>query len=100
MSGWEGSTRRSRLPADWRQRRALVLRRDPICRLRLVCQGAPSTEADHRQPGDDHSLDNLQGACLPCHLKKSGAEGGRAPHTRSPHQRRRPAEPHPGILEP
>ena len=43
MSGWEGSNRRARLPDDWPQRRAAILKRDPTCRLRIVCQGAPST---------------------------------------------------------
>ena len=91
LAGWTGSTRRSRLPADWAQRRAAVLTRDPICRH---CHQAPATEADHIKAGDDHRLTNLQGLCLPCHLIKSSAEGHAA---RYAHPRRRPTEPHPGL---
>ena len=92
---WSGSNRRARLPADWRKRRAAVIERDPVCRLRLRCAGAPSTEADHIHAGDDHRLVALQGACLPCHLAKSSAEGHAA---RNRHSRRRPPEPHPGAI--
>ena len=91
MSGWTGSNRRSRLPADWPRRRAAVIARDPIC---MECHLRPSTEADHKQPGDDHRLANLQGLCLPCHLKKSSGEGHAARY-RNP--RRRPPEQHPGA---
>lgn len=95
MPAWQGSNRQRRLPPDWAQRRATILRRDPTCQLRLACHGAPSTEADHINPGDDHRLANLQGACHPCHLIKSSAEGHAARY-RFP--RRRPAEQHPGLI--
>ncbi len=91
MSGWTGSNRRSRLPDDWPQRRAAVIKRDPIC---MHCHQQPSTEADHKRAGDDHRLANLQGLCLSCHLAKSSAEGHAARY-RNP--RRRPAEAHPGV---
>jgi 5-methylcytosine-specific restriction enzyme A len=92
---WTGSTRRARLPDDWAKRRAAVLERDPVCQLRIVCSGSPSTEADHVKPGDDHRPSNLQGVCLPCHLKKSSAEGHAARVWRP---RRRPTERHPGLF--
>jgi 5-methylcytosine-specific restriction endonuclease McrA len=69
-----GSTRR------WRRIRARILQRDPICTLRLVCAGAPSTQVDHRVPrwaggSDDDS--NLRGSCGPCNLARGAGEGGR-----------------------
>lgn len=86
---WQGSTRRSRLPADWNQRRATVLQRDPQCRLAYpnVCT-VRSTEVDHIKAGDDHRLTNLQGVCHPCHKVKTNAE--------RPTERRTP-QPHPGL---
>ncbi|WP_018686515.1 HNH endonuclease [Actinokineospora enzanensis] len=90
-TGWTGSDRRARLPRDWPRRRALVLARDPWCRL---CWTQPSTQADHIIAGDDHSLSNLQGVCARCHAAKSSSEGGRARRLSRP----RPAVPHPGEL--
>lgn len=72
---WAGSTRRRRLPPDWERRRRSVLARDPTCQDGRTCQGlALSREVDHIQPGDDHSLTNLQGICVDCHQAKTQAE--------------------------
>ena len=92
MSGWDTSTRRSRLPADWARRRTLVLRRDPHCRIAGPGCTGRSTEADHVIPGDNHDLSNLQGLCAPCHKAKTLAERPTTP------SRRRPAPQHPGVL--
>lgn len=94
MRAWHGSDRATRLPPDWPRRRKRILRRDSVCQ---VCQLAPSTEVDHINPGDDHSDANLQGICAPCHATKSGREGGRAAARRP--SARRPADPHPGLIE-
>lgn len=83
-SPFEGSDRRSRLPANWPQIRAQVLRRDghrcqwlvPY-RQQIKC-GALAREVDHVVRGDDHRLDNLQALCSYHHRLKTGAEGGRA----------------------
>lgn len=92
---WQGSTRASRLPLGWPKLRAQVLRRDPRCTIRTHCTGAPSTDVDHVIPGDDHRLENLRGACAPCHAAKSGREGAQARHR---HPRKRPnLEAHPGL---
>ncbi|KTR04354.1 hypothetical protein NS184_12130 [Curtobacterium luteum] len=100
MSGWATSDRRSRLPADWRRRRAAVL-----AHARRWCQALDSlggrcnehaTDCDHVEHGDDHSLDNLHALCRWHHARKSSAEGASA---------RRPKaaptwapEPHPGLV--
>ena len=60
----------------WRQLRAQVLARDPICKL---CGRAPSTEADHKTPkaqGGQDTMENLQGACKPCHSRKTVQRNG------------------------
>lgn len=74
---FKGSDRRARLPKNWNQIRAKILRRDPICR---VCNTARSTEVDHVQHGDDHSPQNLQGICSDCHKTKTGREANAARH--------------------
>lgn len=82
--GWVGSTRRARLPKNWRSEiRPAAHARNPrhICHL---C-GEPGGDAlDHIVivPGDDHSLDNLDWVHdeVPphCHRYKSSAEGNAA----------------------
>lgn len=102
MGGWANSDRRARLPADWPKRQRACLRRDPVCTCRGELDGcrlhlgrpcsSPSTEADHLVRGDDHSPENLGGKCHPCHERKTIAERLKlAP-------RRRPPEPHPGMI--
>ncbi|KKM20545.1 hypothetical protein LCGC14_1644350 [marine sediment metagenome] len=62
---------------QWRQIRKLVLLRDSTCKL---CGRAPSTEADHKTPrsrGGADTLENLQGACKPCHSRKTAVSDGR-----------------------
>ena len=87
--GWKGSTRKARLPPDWPRRRAQVLARD---NYRCFC-GMPATDVDHVVPGDDHRLSNLRSLCRAHHLQKSSKEGVSARK-----HRRRPPEPHPGLL--
>lgn len=92
MSGWSNSDRRKRLPADWPQRRRLVLDRDRrLCRLRYagICTTV-ATDVDHIVAGDNHELTNLQAACRPCHTHKTNLERATT---------RRPAERHPGLTQ-
>ena len=99
--GWETSNRRERLPEDWTLRRVRVLRRDGYrCQARDSMGGscgAKANQVDHIQPGDDHSLDNLQALCAWHHARKSSAEGAAA--RRPPATRNREPEPHPGIRQ-
>lgn len=106
---WAGSTRKARLPADWPARRLAALKRDNYeCQWRVltpeggkVLCGEPATDADHRIPGDDHSLENLQSLCGVHHGRKSGGEGGRAAAQRRAEVRqrfRRAPEVHPAYL--
>ena len=92
---WAGSTRRERLPANWPELRRLARERNPrrICHL---CGEPGGDFLDHKIPGDDHRLENLDWAhdrAPPhCHRSKSGREGRAA--RKSVH---RPVEPHPGL---
>lgn len=103
---WEGSNRRSRLPADWPKIRERVLRRDGYrCRFvdytGLRCR-EQATEVDHIEAmKDDHRDEALQSLCERHHASKSGSEGGRASAVQSAVKRKRlrkPPEPHPGLL--
>lgn len=95
---WSTSDRRSRLPKDWPAIRRRILQRDPTCRLRFDCCTTTSTEVDHVRRGDDHSDANLQGACGPCHKRKTAWEAAQARRGRRPPTTARPAEQHPGML--
>lgn len=59
--------------AEYRRERELVLAGDPPCALRLVCDGAPATTADHVIPASKGggNRGNLQPACGPCNARKS-----------------------------
>lgn len=95
---WADSTRRSRLPSDWPQRRAKVkARAQGRCQAAVhepECNGVGS-ECDHVIAGDDHSLDNLQWLSKPCHSAKTKREAQAA---RQHESRTRPAEAHPGKI--
>lgn len=96
--GWQGSNRRSRLPADWstpggirdqvfdRKGRRCLLAYPDICTV-------VATQVDHEEPGDDHRLVNLQPVCVPCHARKSAREGAAAARQRS----KRPKPIHPAL---
>lgn len=89
---WDNSTRKARLPANWKRLRARVLRRDHHTCTRCPHRD-PTTrtlEVDHIVPGDDHSIGNLQTLCVDCHKRKTIEE------RRQP--RNRPRERHPGML--
>lgn len=74
------STRKQRLPSDWRTRRLIVLKRDNgICYL---CGQPGADTVDHVEPGDNHNLDNLKAVhdrVEPhCHRYKTSQEGNTA----------------------
>lgn len=86
--GWEGSTRRERLPDNWDELRAEGHRRNPkhICHW---CGLPGGEEFDHKQRGDDHSQDNLDWihgwrsvrkrvSTRNCHGEKTSAEANAA----------------------
>lgn len=86
MANWNGSTRRSRLPKNWKSIRARVFRRDGYrCVIPLPngvrCPGA-AEECDHIFAGDNHDLANLQSLCHYHHSAKSGREGAAASQAR------------------
>lgn len=62
----------------WKALAARTILEEPTCRLRLVCNGDPSTVADHRVALEDGGapLDraNTQGACNRCNVSKGQRE--------------------------
>lgn len=77
---WVGSTRKQRLPTDWRTRKLIVLNRDK--RICYVCGEDGADAVDHVIAGDDHSLENLKAihdhVAPHCHRYKSSREGHEA----------------------
>jgi 5-methylcytosine-specific restriction protein A len=104
MPNWQGSDRRSRLPADWPKIRLRVLRRDGGQCTALTEAGercdSTATDVDHIRPGDDHSMGNLRSLCSWHHRQKSSREGAAAAHARrrAIEQRFRRDEAHPGLM--
>lgn len=104
--GWKGSTRRSRLPADWPQRVAAVLKRDGYrcTHVRVDTETRcteRATDADHVVHGDDHRLSNLAAKCGYHHREKTAGEGNRARAAAIAAQKARAAAEnaqHPGVL--
>ncbi|MDN4476616.1 HNH endonuclease signature motif containing protein [Demequina sp. SYSU T00192] len=100
---WEKTTvsaRASRLPADWRRRRVLVLKRDGYaCQMRTstgaLCRDH-ANQVDHIIRGDNHDLSNLRALCVWHHARKTSAEGNAARRPRP--TRKRAPEAHPGLL--
>lgn len=103
MANWAGSTRKSRLPADWPNRRRRILKRDGgrCTAIRIDTGqrcGELATDVDHIVPdfeggGDEDS--NLASLCEWHHDRKSSAEGGRAAAARRKAAKKRR---HPGLL--
>lgn len=101
---WSNSTRRERLPADWKTIRRRILKRDGyMCQHELpngtLCLDS-ATDVDHKRRGDDHRDSNLQSLCYLHHARKSAGEGGQAVQAK----RRQNAakfqrvEGHPGLM--
>jgi hypothetical protein len=64
--------------STYRRNRAIVLKRDPWCRLRLPGCTGRSTTADHVisvAKGGTNDLGNLRGSCGNCNQLRGGAEG-------------------------
>ena len=61
-------------PEKWLKVKAIKLRRDPICQVRVKCNGAAATEISHYTPvsvgGSPFDLDDLQSACRACQAWK------------------------------
>ena len=80
---WGGLPRLSRrgrgYDAEYARNRPVILARDPVCTLRIRCQGAPSDQVDHIIPGAGSALGNLRGACRRCNHARGSARGGSAP---------------------
>ncbi|MBA9002022.1 HNH endonuclease [Thermomonospora cellulosilytica] len=85
------------LPPDWKRRRLAVLERDGhTCQIAGPRCTGRATEVDHTGAADDHRLEALRAVCSACHASRTGRQGAAARGPRP--SRRRPPEPHPGIL--
>lgn len=107
MARWDNSDRSSRLPPDWQQRRKRALQRDhdqcvwmehTEAGRRERCPNR-ATEVDHKIPGDNHALENLQSLCWFHHDMKTRREGvfAKAEKRREINQRFRRGEEHPAY---
>jgi len=93
---WNTSDRVKRLPGNWGTIRKRILARDSTC---MICGIRASTVVDHILPmTDDHRDEALQGCCDPCHRQKTAAEAAAFRVAARGPGRRRPDEPHPGLL--
>lgn len=99
MSSWNGSSRRSELPEDWKQRVKAVWSRDGgRCRWILPSGSRcprPGADVDHRYSPHRHDIDDLWLLCREHHDRKTQRESwvGRQ-KKKLP---KRPEEPHPGM---
>jgi 5-methylcytosine-specific restriction protein A len=104
-SAWQGSTRRQTLGKEYFRNRALVMKRDgKRCQIRTpgLCIGT-ATDCDHIGNRLDHRPENMRAACSPCHLNRSGQQGGQAAGTNRRARaasRLRAPEQHPGVVPP
>lgn len=79
MREWDqlrGSAASRGYNSNHRRWRAIILKRDPYCKIQMKCRGAASTVADHVTPvekGGGWTLENGQGCCDDCHNWKRGA---------------------------
>ena len=99
--GWQGSDRKSRLPADWPLLRRVVIERaggrcEVIKKNGKRCWD-DAVDVDHIVAGDDHSLAALQGICAWHHKRKSSREGNAAQAVTRNALKRAPEAP-PGLI--
>lgn len=92
---WSTSTRSKRLPSNWSSITREYLKENKVCKLRYKGCLIQATEVDHKIPGDNHDISNLQAVCERCHAKKSSREGNQA-KTKLRSLRKRPKKRHPG----
>ena len=78
MARWKGSTRKQRLPSNWRAIRKRILERDGFrCQHVLGAGrrcGEPANQVDHIIPSGSDDDSNLQSLCETHHLWKTGQD--------------------------
>lgn len=71
-----GTTAERGYAHGWPKVRSAKLAADPICEIRICCQGMVATEVDHiipitKRPDLRLEWSNLQSACKPCNVAKA-----------------------------
>ena len=104
--GWQGSTRRARLPKDWAKRVASTKARAGGRCEGISLAGEPrwhvdgcdgiGTDCDHDKRGDNHELENLRLLSAVCHLEKTQHEAVEAQREQAA-KARFPSQQHPGL---
>lgn len=95
MTGWNS---KRTLPRDWAARKKRVYQlKGRVCALAYEGCAGWSTEVDHIDDNDDHSIDNLQPVCCDCHDVKTRKQSKLAARAKADllHPRE---EKHPGML--
>jgi hypothetical protein len=65
-------TTRAQTP-EYQRNRRIILAGNPPCALRIHCNGAPATTADHITPvahGGTNAISNMQPSCARCNAAK------------------------------
>ena len=75
-----GTTTERGYDSDWEVLRKSKLATDPVCEIRLLCQGEVATEVDHIIPIEQRpdlrlEWSNLQSCCKRCNVAKARQNG-------------------------
>jgi 5-methylcytosine-specific restriction protein A len=87
LTPYRGSSTDQGYGSAHRRWRAEILKRDPVCKIQVKCNGAPSTVADHVTPlkqGGTWDYSNGAGVCNSCHQWKRATTDKHPPENKRP----------------